>query len=54
MRTPPNTLRALQRAGYKCQTRTSEGYQCNAPAGHVDRSTGLVVCQGHKGGTASI
>jgi hypothetical protein len=40
-------LRALQHAGYKCQARTPEGYRCNAPAGKVDRATGVVVCSEH-------
>lgn len=40
-------LNALQRAGYKCQARTPEGYRCTAPAGKVDRATGVVVCNAH-------
>lgn len=42
---PP--IRALQRAAYRCQARTPAGYQCNAPAGKVDRATGVVVCNAH-------
>lgn len=42
-----NPLRALQRAAYRCQARTPEGYACNAPAGQVDRATGVVVCRTH-------
>lgn len=42
-----NPLRALQKAGYKCQARTPAGYACNAPTGMVDRATGIVVCRDH-------
>ena len=42
-----NRLRVLQRAGYKCQARTPEGFACNAPAGMVDRATGVAVCRDH-------
>ncbi len=42
-----NPLRALQKAGYRCQARTVEGYGCGAKAGQVDRATGVVVCREH-------
>lgn len=42
-----NPLSVLQRAGYRCQARTPQGYQCNAPAGKVDRATGVAVCNAH-------
>jgi hypothetical protein len=40
-------LSKVQKAGYKCQARTPEGFRCNAPAGSVDRATGVVVCRAH-------
>lgn len=40
-------LGKIQKAGYKCQARTPQGFQCNAPAGKVDRATGVVVCNEH-------
>jgi hypothetical protein len=42
-----NTLRVLQRAGYKCQAKTPQGYQCNRPAGRVHPRTGEAVCLTH-------
>lgn len=42
-----NPLRALQQAGYRCQARSPQGYKCNAPAGQVDRATGVAVCRDH-------
>lgn len=48
-----NPLRALQRAGYTCQARTPAGYRCTAPAGKVDRATGVVVCTEHLSQTSS-
>lgn len=40
-------LRTLQRAGYKCQARTPQGYRCNGPAGRVHPGTGEAVCIPH-------
>ncbi len=42
-----NPLRVLQQAGYRCQARSPQGYKCNAPAGQVDRATGVAVCREH-------
>jgi hypothetical protein len=46
-------LGKLQRAGYRCEARTPEGYRCNALAGKVDRATGVVVCNAHLSRTSA-
>lgn len=47
MTRPRSRLSVLQKAGYKCQARSPEGWRCNAPAGMVDRATGVAVCRDH-------
>lgn len=47
MARPRSRLSVLQKAGYKCQARTPEGWSCGAPAGMVDRTTGVAVCKAH-------
>jgi hypothetical protein len=46
-------LGKLQRAGYRCQARDASGFVCGAPAGKVDRATGVVVCNDHLSHTSS-
>jgi len=47
-------LRALQRANYSCQApEYPGGPRCMAPAGMVDRPTGLVACHAHLSATSS-
>jgi len=54
MARPRSRLSALQKAGYKCQARMPEGHRCNAPAGQVDRATGVVVCHAHLSQTSQM
>jgi len=54
MARPRSRLSALQKAGYKCQARTEEGFRCNAPASQVDRATEVVVCRKHLSQTSQM
>ncbi len=54
MARPRSRLSALQKAGYKCQARTPEGFSCGAPAGMVDRTTQVVVCRDHLSRTSQM
>lgn len=54
MARPRSRLSALQKAGYKCQARTPEGFRCNAPASQVDRTTQVVVCKAHLSSTSQV
>ncbi len=54
MARPRSRLSVLQRAGYRCQARTPEGFACNAPASMVDRTTQVAVCRDHLSQTSHM